>query len=726
MNGITLSPQQLAVAQASLSCRLFLEGVAGTGKTTAGVARMHYLLKSEIPADRLLVLTPQRTLAQPYYDALRSPDTPGGGVVTVTTIGGLARRMIDLFWPLVAEEVGFQRPADRPVFLTLETAQYYMARIVTPLIEEEGYFDATTIDRNRLYSQILDNLNKAAVVGFPPGEIGERLKGAWMGDLVQARIYDQAQACALRFRRYCLAHNLLDFSLQIAVFAEHLWEEPLCRDHLTETYTHLIFDNVEEDTPVAHDIVYSWLGTVESGLVIFDHGAGYRSFLGADPVSGHMLQDLCDEQRIFVESFVMSGSVTVLGAAFDRVLRPSVPDGETAPPIGDAAPLAPAPTADSVTGNNGIRATLHFGNRRFHHQMLDWVVAEIQALVRDKDAFPGDIVVLAPFLTDSLRFSLAHRLHRVGIPVRSHRPSRALRDEPATQTLLTLAALAHPEWEILPSRYDVTDALRHAIHELDLVRAQLLAQIVYRPHRGQPELTPFDEIQPDMQQRITFVFGGRYEALRTWLAAYRTRQAAPLDHFLSRLFGEVLSQPGFGFHRDVDCGLVAAMLVESVQKFRWISADLADNRRPLGREYLEMVRQGVIAAQYLAPWQEEEQDAVLLAPAYTFLLSNRPVAYQFWLDVGGLGWWERLYQPLTHPFVLSRRWPTGKVWTDADEHALRQRGLQRLVLGLVRRCRVRVYLGLSDYSEQGFEQEGPLLGAVQQILRRFQSERGGV
>jgi hypothetical protein len=113
---------------------------------------------------------------------------------------------------------------------------------------------------------------------------------------------------------------------------------------------------------------------------------------------------------------------------------------------------------------------------------------------------------------------------------------------------------------------------------------------------------------------------------------------------------------------------------------------------------------------------------VLLAPAYTFLMSNRPVDVQFWLDVGSRGWWERLYQPLTHPYVLSRRWPREAVWTDTHEVAARQEALYRLALGLVRRCRQRVFLGLSQLGEQGYEQKGPLLQAFQRVLRRLPDE----
>ena len=411
-----------------------------------------------------------------------------------------------------------------------------------------------------------------------------------------------------------------------------------------------------------------------------------------------------------------------------------------------------------------VRAVLAYAYHRYHPQMLDWVASEIAGLVHDEGVPPGEIVVLAPFLTDALRFSLTNRLERLSVPARSHRPSRALREEPATRCLLTLAAIAHPHWGICPSRFDLAYALVQAIDGMDLVRAQLLSDIVYRVREGAPGLSSFDRINPEMQERLTFVLGGRYERLRAWIEAYvagsqnsfpsaqeggAVEQAprpaskgepVPFDHFLSRLFGEVLSQEGGGFHRDYDAGRVAHDLIESVRKFRWVAAEglLGDGEedgpgtsadeasviggKPLGQEYIEMVQDGVIAAQYVRSWRLQPEDAVLLAPAYTFLMSNRPVDYQFWLNVGGRGWWERLYQPLTHPYVLSRHWPRDAVWTDADEHETRQEALYRLTQGLIRRCRRKVYLGLSELGEQGNEQKGPLLQAIQRVLRHLPAE----
>ncbi|MBV5323689.1 hypothetical protein JZU51_02950 [bacterium] len=137
----------------------------------------------------------------------------------------------------------------------------------------------------------------------------------------------------------------------------------------------------------------------------------------------------------------------------------------------------------------------------------------------------------------------------------------------------------------------------------------------------------------------------------------------------------------------------------------------------LGREYLAMLEDRVIAAQYLESWRSENNETVLVAPAHTFLMMNRPVAVQFWLDPGSSGWVQRLSQPLTHPYVLSRHWQLGRVWTDADEANAETESLARLTGGLLSRCREKLFLALADLGETGFEQRGSLLRAFQKILQ---------
>ena len=230
-----------------------------------------------------------------------------------------------------------------------------------------------------------------------------------------------------------------------------------------------------------------------------------------------------------------------------------------------------------------------------------------------------------------------------------------------------------------------------------------------------------------MRSRIGYLFGERYDLLRGWLDAYQADGPLPVDHFLSKLFGEVLSQPGFGFHPEppnLEAGRVAADLIESARKFREAlelvpQGEAAGEGASLGAKFVQMVERGVVAATYVQSWRLTETNAVLIAPAYTYLMTNHPVDYQFWINAGSSGWWERIYQPLTHPYVLRRDWEAGRQWTDDDEYNVQQESLYRLVLGLARRCRKGIYLGISELGEQGYEQRGPLLQAVQSALKRM-------
>lgn len=723
MNTFPLAPYQVEIIERPVQSKIFLEGQAGSGKTTVAAGRMLELLRAGIPASSLLVLVPQRTLAVPYRDALQSFRRTPGGEVSILTVGGVARRMVDLFWPLIAEENGFQQPDLPPSFLTLETALYYMAHLVRPLLDE-GLFDSVTIDPNRLYSQILDNLNKAAIVGFPFTEIGSRLKAAWVDDTAQAHVLEDAQRCATLFRQYCLQNNLLDYSLQMEIFTKSLWQNPVCRDYLQSCYQHLIYDNVEEDPPIAHDLIREWLPVFESAMLIYDQDAGYRRFLGADPQTGHDLVNECTDYDIFSDSFVsdpaMQAFSTQLGMALDR------PVEET------GARLRPAELARVLASPE---QTL-----RFYPQMLDWIVGQVEQLAKEGTP-PGEIVLLAPLLPDSLRYALSTRLEAKGIRYRSHRPSRSLREEPAAQALLTLAALSHPDWRIRPAQFEVASTLMQVINGLDMVRSQLLVESVYHQAQGRPELSPFEKIKAETRERISYLLGERYEELRGWIEAYITEPAAELDFFFSRLFGEVLSQPGFAFHANLAAGTVCQNLIESAQKFRWAAGDRLPSRGaqgepsrgaqgepsqidpdqepiPAGKEYLTMIQDGILAAQYIQSWQIPEDDAVLIAPAYTYLLANQPVDYQFWIDIGSNAWSERLYQPLTHPYILSRQWQPGRVWSDVDEYEHNRETLHRLATGLTRRCRKKIFLALCELGESGYEARGMLLRTIDMVMRK--------
>jgi len=176
-----------------------------------------------------------------------------------------------------------------------------------------------------------------------------------------------------------------------------------------------------------------------------------------------------------------------------------------------------------------ISHLLKFEYHRFYPQMLDWVTECIVEQVEGQGTPPGEIVVLAPFLSDALRFSLMERLGiaaswpaRTGLRARCVKTSHAV---PVDAGVPGAPGVGHPPEQI---RRDL--ALMQAIDRLDLVRARLLAEIVYRERSG--ELSSFDPIRSEIQERITYRLGERYERCAGWLSEASLREDE-LDHFLS-------------------------------------------------------------------------------------------------------------------------------------------------------------------------------------------------
>jgi hypothetical protein len=695
--------------------RLFLEGPAGTGKTTRAIGYLMRLLAEGVPPERILVLVPQITLGRPYRRVLYEFDFYGGDV-QIQTLAGLAQRDVEAFWPLVAAPAGFATPRQEPVYLNVETAQYLMGQFVFP-VHQDGKFDPARIPLARAISQTLDNLTRAAITRKTPDDVAQKLTDAWGGRASnRPPVYKLTAELAKQFRAYCLANNLLDVSLVLEVYANWLLNNPEYQQYIINRYDYVIADNVEEDNPITHDLLAGLLdNNIRGALIVYDTDGGYRNFLGADPDHAYDLRPYCqngDQPPAYAESVVMSPALQNLAYAVHQRLAPVFN------PL-----LEPAVKVDP-------RQAFTFEFSRFYPQMLDWVAAQVVDLVK-RGVPQREIVILAPFLSDSLRFSMVNKLQQqaqaqeVELRTLSHRPSRALKDEPATRAMLTLVHLAHPHWGLpMPPASDVADALHMVIGGLDPVRADLLTKIVYKRRDGL--LSAFALIETHKQTRITYLVGQRYDGLRAWLENYKAQtehdSPVPLDHFMRRLFGEILSQSGYGFYGDLEAGRVIAQLIDSVRDFRRaLYPGLGQDWERVGKEYLTLVNQRLLSALHAQSWQDEESDGIFIAPASTFLLRNRFVDYQFWLDVGSLSWSERIEQPLTHPYVLRRTYPDKQVWTEDNEEESARGALYRIASGLVRRCRKHIYMGIADLGESGYEQRGLLLRTLQNILGNFAS-----
>lgn len=661
--------------------RVYVRGHAGLGKTARLAARLDQLLRAGERPDRILCLAASPHLQQRLRRA--QPFAPSG---TITTFAALARRHVALFFPLIARSAGFSDPGREPVFLNVEAAQFLLD---LQIAQHMPAFDELGQQRAKLVGQVLDDVNKAAVSGFPLEELADRLASAWSGDSRRLLAYAAAQRAALAYRAWCLEHGMLDYALLIDVYRRHLLPHPAYRDYVLARGRHLLVDNVEEGVRPMHELVGTLLPECQSALLVEDDPGGYRIFLGADRASARRLAEACDEQIALTDPRVAQPTPAAFGAALARAVRRA-----------DALP-AQATTAAVELLQSG----------RYWISMVDAVAARIGELTAQ--GVPArEIAVVAPYVEDVLRFELLERLRVHGVGVRTLRPSRPLFQHPVVRALLALARLANPAWELRVTAPELARMLTCLLDGLDGVRAHVLAEFAEKVHA----LDHLPEIEDArLWTRVGVRHREGYRALRAWL--YESREPLPLDLWWQTLFTQVLSREGFGLPGDLDAARAAARLIASARTFRE-ALEQGRATLPAGADmnllYVKMVQEGMLPARY--DEEPADGDGVLLATVQAVLTSDERCRVQFWLDLQTSGWHDRIFQPLTHPYVLAHHWPKDARWDDDDEHRESVMRLADVVAGLAFRCSERIYLATSQLTISGQEGEGWLVRPLQRML----------
>jgi hypothetical protein len=433
-------------------------------------------------------------------------------------------------------------------------------------------------------------------------------------------------------------------------------------------------------------------------MILNDTNGGFQQFLGADTVSAASLVNDCDLKIQTEDVLFTTRTKKLIGRGLER-------DG-----------------ASTVKGE--LKSTdleeifIMTGEQyRFLPQMLDgvseWVRNQVQSGVK-----PSEIAILTPYLSSALKLALSQRLGNSSIPFTILASSTPLIDEPFTKALIDLFSLVQKPMVSTINRYDQSLALMQMVKGLDFIRSCLIWERVsldsmdYLSVKVDEELA--SRIPDQMLQKSIFILD--------WLGS--VEGSASFANTITRLFDEVLSQPGFSAETDQSRSRLVSQLIESYNKFvAAMPRANQDDTSNYNEDFVDALRSGLISAQYIEDYiQALDESGVLIAPAMTFLTRNRVVDYQVWLNIGSDGWYRRLEQPLTNPFVLSRNWPKGKEW-DADEEIKASESLiGKVTSGLITRCRKQILLGFSQYGETGVEEQGLLLRRLQYLYRVGRSE----
>ncbi len=676
-------------AAAGASGSSFLLGPAGTGKSRALQERLLRLLAGGEPAYTILVLVAELQHRHLFEDAVMSSKLGPFTDLKVTTYSHMALEMVTLFWPLIARQSGFAQPHQPPTILTYDLAQLLMWQVATPILEG-GAFADLRLRPQQIVSQVLDTLNRSALNSLTLDQAAERQINSWSGEKARLQHLHDASLIAKDFRDICLQKSLLDLSLSIEVFDTQLVHNREFHRYFTERYRHLIVDNVEEQTPAGQNFIASLMDLTQTTTIAYDEEGGFKRFMSADPLSARQFQHRCQSFFQFSDSFAAPPEMAHLSNLVENYLQHSA---------------KPTDGADDML--------IDVASGRYRREMVLNLVQRLSQLIAD-GVPAGEIAIITPYLDGALRYSLTQELSRAKLPYRLLRRRSSPREEPRIRAWLTWLMLAHPQWNLLPSAYDVAEALSVSIQDLDPARAGLAVKYLYSPNTG--ILLPLEQMPEKIQERIGLEFLERCEELRLWLANIPSNMA--LDQFLHDLFTQVLSQRRFQPEPDVVGAAVCDWLVRTATRLREAALPMGlQSSKQIGLTFIDGINQGLVSANPPDLGEPPDPDGIMISTIYGYLLEGQAMRVQVWLETAATGWWDIPKQPLSNAFVLTQSYEPNTAWTMTEDFAIRNELLSRIIRGLCGRCSDGIILANSELDRRGIFQEGPLWRALQPVIR---------
>ncbi|HOC07030.1 MAG TPA: hypothetical protein PKN71_06920 [Bacillota bacterium] len=634
--------------------RTLLVGPGGAGKTEK-LWQYYSDLAGKDCTDSILVLLWN---ARDVRDWRERVDFPWAGPIHVYTYFGWVQREIRRCWPRLEP---WGKMWLEPEFLTVETSQFAMLRHIQA---RQGDFAGLVTSPERLAIQLGSCLVLASLNGIPFSDIGNRLAAAMPAK--DSKIFASAQEILDSYIAEAEKTGTLDYGLAVSLYRS-LLEEPWYRRELRQ-FKHLLADDVDEQSPAAHDLIAVFLEHVDRAVLTFSTDGGHAGFFGADAPGGW--QRFGDVGKI-----VPVRPRRGLGAG--RAVYTSILRG--------TAPVLPR-----------RRPKIELIHEDLRSELLERTGERVVRLLGE-GVPAAEIAVIAPLADKVLEHTLALHLKEAGVPLNVLTKNRRLIDEPYVRAMMTLALLAHPQWQLDWGVPDLAQSLQLLL-KLDPVRAWLLSRQV----RG-CELAPLELWQ---RERVGFRAAQGYDLLRQWLDDYRQGPEAPIDIFLQRVFGELLSR----LPPARDDLVVCRQLLASARKFLNTTRRL-DLGADTGAAFIRMLSAGTVAAESLLEPANRER-AVILATPYAYISGHMSSAVQVWMDCTGRRWFQQDVRELLNPHVLSARWPRGEIWSDEYNQSVSLQNGARVARALLRRCGKHLIVAAANVDSQGFEQEGQLLAAL--------------
>lgn len=653
-----------------------LYGGTGTGKTERLIKKYEELIEKEnVPSDKILVLVMNRNQSLKWR---KKVELKQSNKILRTSFFGFIQQEITTFYSLILEECPeIKTYTVKPAFLTFEVSQYLLTKLIEQRRILNGAFSELSAKDSRIAIDISSNLVKAASASLSYEKIGTRLYNSLEVKTEDKKdVFEVADKVIKDYRKRCLECGVMDFAMAVDLYNSILLNNEKYLSILKERIKYLIVDNLEESVPIQIDFIEKVLPIMDGCLIAYNNEGGYGRIFGANKeYVEQKLLDKCEIEKLEEKPFTCKNEMV----EFSDMLFNGIRAGKIEKSVKcTSIKRMPATT---------LRATMLFNVIDYTKQLL-------------KQGYkPDDIAFISTFADPVTEYILSSGLNKSNINMINISRKNRFIDNKFVHALITFGYLCHPDEKIIPNRDDVK-ALIMMILGIDSIRSSILAGIVC----SQNPFAKFPKVEEEgIIERIGYSNVAKYEFIRNWINNYREKEPINIDQFFRKVFTEILLVYGadeediINIKRLIDS---ATTFDETVRRFNTIDVN---------KEFLKMIKNEVKAAESIFEMEEEEGlNAVTFATPMTYLSNSLEHKVIILIGLSSKNWLPRCVKELSNPYVLTPTWKETDIYSEELEEENQKQNIAVIMRALLKRCSEQFVTFESQYSGDGFENDGML------------------
>lgn len=649
---------------------IIVNGKSGSGKTTLAMKKYRHMVENEeVNSEDILVLVMNRHQALSWRKEL---NLSLSGELKVYTYQNFINKELIKFWPIVCKNCDeIKKRQLRPEFVSNDTASYMMKLLVN-YYRNKGYFMDITSTSTRIAEDLVSNISKAAISLVDLEEIGCRLYNSMqVKEKVRKENYEHMDIIIKHYINSFLKQGVMDYGISAHIYNKYLINDESYIGKLQKT-KHIIVDDFDEISLAQLNLINKLMCGINKAFLFNNPEGGFCTYFGADKTYLENNIDFGYDEVELEESFLCNKNLLEF---VDKLNRKTL----------------------NMISQCGKKIPIYFDmSSQLRSEMIEKIAVKIKELI-EKGKNPEDIAIVEPFNDFVLSCEIEHKLKQLGINVLNTSKKSRLIDNPYVHSLVTIACICKP-YNI---NLTIDDYRRFfsIVLDIDVIKASILSKLIWKKNELQ-------ELSEQVIERIGKDIAARYNYLKSCIEEYKNyvnKKDISLDKLFRRAFLELLIVLPDA-KKNI---LVCKNLSESAEKF--IEAlsqfDTMNNPEEKFIAYIKSEASDFYSLREIEELSVNDKGVILTTP-YNLLTCNLKSNIQIYTDISSNMWAPRNIKELTNTYVLRINWNIDEVYTEEIEEQNKINNLISIIKCLIRKCGEEIYCYGSEYSINGYEQQG--------------------